>query len=37
LKERVKELKEKIQVSIGEDGVSNNNLESFMKWIEKIK
>ncbi|XP_058773236.1 UDP-glycosyltransferase 83A1 [Vicia villosa] len=36
LKGRAKELKEKVKISIGEDGVSNYNLLSFIKWIKNI-
>lgn len=36
LKGRAKELKEKVTISVGEAGVSNNNLHNFIRWIKNI-
>lgn len=37
LKTRAKDLKEKVQIGTGQDGLSSNNLDSFIRWIKNIK
>ncbi|XP_027358858.1 UDP-glycosyltransferase 83A1-like [Abrus precatorius] len=34
LKARAKDLKEKVQIGTGQGGLSNNNLDSFIRWIK---